>query len=76
MENNGLVKADIETTEVLNNFSSDLVQNLDISMYSNDEPHVNCMKDSTLQVLLNDINYSNIVAIRNKCKCFVVVHKK
>ena len=38
IENNELVKTDIETAEVLNNFFSNSVQNLDISRYSNGEP--------------------------------------
>ena len=39
IENNELVKTDLETAEVLNNFFSNTVQNLDISRYSNDEPY-------------------------------------
>ena len=37
IENNELVKTDLETAEVLNNFFYNVVQNLDISGYSNDE---------------------------------------
>ena len=40
IENNELVKTDLETAEVLINFFSNIVQNLDISGYSNDEPLV------------------------------------
>ena len=37
IENNEVVKTDLETAEVLNNFFPNIVQNLDISRYSNDE---------------------------------------
>ena len=40
IENNELVKTDLETAEVFNNFFSIIVQNLDISRYLNDEPLV------------------------------------
>ena len=38
IENNELVKTDLETTMVLNKFFSNIGQNLDISRYSNDKP--------------------------------------
>ena len=38
IENSELVKTDQETAEVLNDFFTSILQNLDISRYSNDEP--------------------------------------
>ena len=38
IENSELVKTDRETAEVLNDFFTSILQNLDISRYSNDEP--------------------------------------
>ena len=48
IENNKLVKTDLETAEVLNNFFPNIVQNLDISRYSNDKP------------LVSNTNFENI----------------
>ena len=44
-ENHELVKTDLETVVVLYNFFSNIVQNLDISRYSNDEPLVSNTND-------------------------------
>ena len=68
IENNELVKTDLETAEVLNNFFSNIVQNLDISRYSNDEPLVSNTNDATLKAILKYRNHPSIIAIRSKCK--------
>ena len=68
IENNELVKADLETSEVLNNFFSNIVQNLDISRYSNDEHLVSNTNDATLKAILKYRNRPSIIAIRSKCK--------
>ena len=68
IENIELVKTDLETAEVLNNFFSNIVQNLDISRYSNDEPLLRNTNDATLKVILKYRNHSSIIAIQNKCK--------
>ena len=52
IENNELVKTDLETAEVLNNVFSKIVQNLDISRYSNGEPLVSNSSDATLKAIL------------------------
>ena len=64
IENNGLVKI----VEVLNNFFSDIAQNLDIPKYSNDEPLVSNTNDATLKAILKYRNHPSIIAIQNKCK--------
>ena len=40
IENNELIKSDLENAKVFNDFFTSIVQNLDISRYSNDEPLV------------------------------------
>ena len=62
------MKADLETAEGLNNFFSNIVQNLDISRYSNDEPLVSNTNDATLKAILKYRNHPSIIAIQNKCK--------
>ena len=52
IENNELVKTDLETAEVLNKYLFFIVQNIDISGYSNDEPLVNNSNDATLKASL------------------------
>ena len=62
IENNELVKTDLETAEVLNNFFSNIVQNLDISRYSNGEPLVSNTNDATLRAILK---YRNLPRFNN-----------
>ena len=68
IENNELVKTDPETAAVLNNFFSNIVKNLDISRYSNDEPLVSINYNATLKAILKYKNHLNIMAIQNRCK--------
>ena len=68
IENNEVVKTDLETSEVLNNFFSNIVQNLDILRYSNNEPLVSNTIDATLKVILKYRNYPSIIAIQSKYK--------
>ena len=81
LENNEVVKTDLETAEVLNNLFSNVVQNLNISRISNEEQFINCIEDRTLKAILKYRKHLSIVAIRNKCKnkgsfSFVGVDKK
>ena len=81
LENNELVKTDLETAEILNNFFSNVVQNLDISRISNEDQFIYCIKDRTLKAILKCRKHPSIVAIRKKCKnkgsfCFIGVDKK
>ena len=68
IENNELKKTDQETAEVLNNFFSNIAQNLDISRYSNNKPLVSNTNDATLKAILKYRNHPSIIAIRSKCK--------
>ena len=45
------MKTDLETAKVLNNFLSNIVQNLNISRYSNDEPLVSNTNDLALKAI-------------------------
>ena len=45
-----------------------MVQNRNISRYSNDEPLVSNTDDATLKAILKYRNHSSIIAIQNKCK--------
>ena len=68
IENNEFVKTGLEIAEVLNNFFSNTVQNLDISWYSNDEILVSNTNDATLKTALKYRNHQSIIATRTKCK--------
>ena len=46
-----LIKTDLKTDEVLNNFFSNIIQNLDISRYSNDELLVSNSNNATLKAI-------------------------
>ena len=67
-EKNKLAKTDPETAEVLNNFFSNIVQNLGISKNSNNKPLVSNTNDATLKAILKYRNHPSIIAIQNKCK--------
>ena len=62
------LKTNLETAEVLNNFFSNIVQNLDILRYSNGEPLVSNTNDATLRGILRYRNHPSIIAIWSKCK--------
>ena len=68
IENNELVKTDLETAQVLNKIFSNIVQNLDISRYSNDEPLVINTNYATLKAILKYRNHSSIIAIQSNYK--------
>ena len=68
IENNELVKTDLETAEVLNNLFSNIVQKLDISRCLNDEPLVSYTNDATLKAILKYRNHPSIIATQNKCQ--------
>ena len=52
IENNKLVKTDLEPAEILNNLFSNIVLILDILWYLNDQPGVNWIKYSTSKAIL------------------------
>ena len=54
------MKTDLETAEVLNNFLSKIVQNLDIWRFSHDEPLVSTTNDVTLKAILKYIYHFEI----------------
>ena len=66
IENNELVKTDLETAEVLNKFFSNIVQNLDISRNSNNKHLVSNTNDATLKAILKYRNHPSIIAIQKK----------
>ena len=67
-ENSELVKTDIETDEVLNNFFSNIVRNLDTSRYSNDTSLVNNTNVVTINTIFKYRNHPSIIAIQSKYK--------
>ena len=66
-EEGELVKAELETAEVLNKFSK-IVNNLEISKYSQYESSIDNVEDETLREILKYKNHPCIVAIQNKLK--------
>ena len=62
------MKTDLEIAEVLFDFSSNIVQDLNISRYSNNESLVHNTNDATLKAIFKYRNHPSIIAIQNKCK--------
>ena len=52
----------------MSNFFSNIVQNRDISRYSNDEPLLSNTNDATLKAILKYKNHPSTIASRSKCK--------
>ena len=68
IENDELLKTDLETAEVFNEFFSNIVQNLNILSFENDEPIVNNISDLTLKAILKYRKHPGVIAIRDKFK--------
>ena len=68
IENDELLKTDLETAEVFNEFFSNIVQNLNIPRFENDEPIVNNISDPTLKAILKYRKHPGVIAIRDKFK--------
>ena len=51
----------------MNNFFSDIVENLNISQYSNFDPVIENVKDPTLKAVLKCKKHRSILATRTKC---------
>ena len=66
-ENGEIVKTEKETAEVFNNFFGNILMNLNISQYSDFDPIIENVKDSTLKAILKYEKHPRILAIRTKC---------
>ena len=64
-ENGELIKTDLETAEILNDFFFGTVQNLDITRYSNNEPFLDNDKVSAAKAIPKNRSHPCIIAIRN-----------
>ena len=67
-EKGELVKIELETAEVLNNFFYNIVNNLEISKYSKYESFIDNIEDQTLRTILKYKIHPSIIAIQNKFK--------
>ena len=70
-----LVKTDLETAEILYIFFSNIVQNINISRYSNDQPYINYIKDVTLKTILNIENIEVSLLLETNTKIKVKLEK-
>ena len=81
IENDELLKTDLETAEVFNEFFSNIVQNLNIPRFPNNESFVNNINDPTLKAILKYRKHPSILTIRDKFQIketftFVEVNQK
>ena len=67
IENDELLKTDLETAEVFNEFFSNIVQNLNIPRFENDEPIVNNISDPTLKAILKYRKHPGVIT---RCNTF------
>ena len=68
VEKGVILRIDLETSEVLNTFSGNIVKNIEINQYSNFDPVIKNVKDPTLRAILKYKDHPSILAIQNKCK--------
>ena len=67
-EKGELVKTELETTEALNKFFSNIVNNLEIPKSSKYESFIDNIEDQTLRAILKYTNHPSIFAAENKFK--------
>ena len=67
-EKGELVKTELETTEALNKFFSNIVNNLEIPKSSKYESFIDNTEHQTLRAILKYKNHPSIFAIENKFK--------
>ena len=67
-ENGNLIKGESETTEVLNNFFSNIVKKLKIPEYENLNSNIENIKDPVSRAILKYKNHPSIIAINEKSK--------
>ena len=67
-ENGELLKNESETTEVFNNFFSNIVKNLKIPEYKNLNTNTENAKDPVFRAILKYKNHPSIIAIKEKSK--------
>ena len=65
-ENGEILKADMETAKVLNTFSSNVVQNLNIFRFPDSDTLILNIEDSTLKAILKYKKHPSIIAIESK----------
>ena len=65
IENNELIKSDSKTAETLNNFFSNIVQNLNIARYTIEEPFIENIQDPTLKAILKYRNQALLQFVTN-----------
>ena len=61
------MKIEKGTAEVFNNFFSNIVKNLNISLYSNFDPIIENVKDPTLEPILQYKKHPRFLVIKTKC---------
>ena len=68
VENDGTISKDIQVAEVLNTFSSNIVSNLEIPEYSNNDPIIDNINDPVLKAIFKYKNHTSIKAIAKTSK--------
>ena len=79
-ESREILKTDMETAWVLNNFFSNVAQNLNISRFADSDPLIQNIKDTTLKAILKYRKHPSIIAIESRYRdassfSFVVVNE-
>ena len=67
-ENGELIKSESKSAEVLNNFFSNAVKNLEIPEYHNFNSNIENVKDLVFRAILKHKNQPSIIAITEKSK--------
>ena len=80
-ENGEVVKTELETAENLNNFFGNVIKNLMIPKYSDNDPSLDRIENGTIRAILKYRNHPSILVIRERKKaqinvCFKEVSTK
>ena len=67
VEKTEILKSDKETAKVLNNFFSNIIQNLNIPQYRDQDPISNSISDPVLKAIVKYRVHPSIIAIKTNC---------
>ena len=67
-ENSQIIKSELETAELLENFFSNIIKNFEISKFSNYKPFIDNTEDKTLRAILEYKNHPRILLFKISLK--------
>ena len=67
-ENSQIIKSELQTAELLDNFFSNIIKNFETSKFSNYKPFIDNTEDKTLRAILKYKNHPSILLFKINLK--------